>query len=310
MEHKLEYGSIPKLLVSFGPVFATLPTMGYFYFLVKASGQLITKDEYANLSAHNITLLNLTEQVLSQRWLPITFFLVGVALFILGLLLWIPKQKIDNEKDKEDLRGKRLDNDHKQLKNATLEEAMKRKIEKARQDLHSEVNSSTGGNTAEQATENVILERAEKNIAIEGTYYRYIKETLDVKCYSTQQEVKLASTVYDIVAESSSEAFPDLIYEVRGWTNQITYELFADTIRQLQNNGLSYGITLERSTKVVLAIVTSKSMNSYWREMIDNYLKLSRKAFNDASVPSLDIEVVAEEDLLDNRSLQTWKTTL
>jgi len=303
MEHKLEYGSIPKLLVSIGPIFAVGPTLGYFYLLVKASAQLITKAEYAELSDYSIRLLNLNQQVLGMKWLPITFFLVGLALFILGLILWGPKQKIDDEKNKEELRRIRLEN-------AEREEALRKKAEKARQDMTSELSVSTGKAPAEPITDNDVYERTKRNISTEEAYYRYLMEALDTNCYILHHEVKLAGTIYDMVAESSSDKFPDQIYEIRCWSKQIMPEFFSDTITKLQNSRLSYGVTLKRNTKAMLVIVIDEAMMEFWKSMIDAYSKSSAKLFAGQSASSLDIEVITEGDLLNNCRIHTLRVTI
>jgi len=302
MDTKFVFNSLPIFVVSAGGVVAGLPMYKYFDLLDKANEQLITQEVYDSLSDIAIRNLNLRQSILERWWLPLIFLLVGVAIIAVGILLWWTKHKNDNKRDTLEIR-------HMELENMSLEEAMKEKQAKARQDMRSEVGISSEAIT--DLTNQATLERTTKIISIEDTYCAYLKASLTDGSYSLRQDVKLAGTIYDIVAVSADKQ-PDRIFEVRNWPNMITPEYFSDTLKALQNASLNYEMAFECSVQTTLLIVANRKHIASWQEMIKGYTLNIAQQHRANFVDSVCIEIITEEDLFSakNNGLQSWRTNL
>lgn len=273
---KLQYDSFYKFLVSLGMLLITLPVLAFLYIL-NTDYELISQNDYNNLSEISIKRIHSSEQLLHfattvMPIISIILIVIGLMLIIIGCYKWYSIQKELDEQIKSDTITKKI--------NATQLSSAET-VEKAANEISDEQNSIT----------KVSSEQVVKYMQIEDKCYKYFCRNLSRR-YLLKQNLRIGKYEYDIVALSKHNK-DDLIFEIKYWTFNITDNRLAYLIHNIKYMCENYKSITEHNCESVIVIVTSK----------ENIEKLKTRCLNhianysDAVLESINFEFFAEEDL-------------
>lgn len=275
---KLQYDSFYKFLVSLGMLLITLPVLAFLYIL-NTDYELISQNDYDNLSEISIHRIQNNEQLLdfSTTVMPavsVIFIVIGLILIIVGCYKWYSIQKELDEQIKSDTITKKI--------NAT-QLSSSETVEKAANEISAEQNTTTT---------TVSSERVVRYMQIEDKCYKYFSQILSRR-YVLKQNLRIGRLEYDLVALSKRNN-NDLIFEIKYWTvNKITdnrlEHLISNTRYLLEN----YKNISNHNCELVIVIIAPKENIEKIKERCLSHIA----NYKDTILENVNFEFFAEDDL-------------
>ena len=243
---KLQYDSFYKFLVSAGVVLITGPILGLYYLLCNGNQILLSQTDYSALnSTSQIFVLHRDSTILTLlRFLPwIMLFLIFTGLFFLifGGIKWYNIQKELDEQTKLKTQEQKVN-----VQKLTASEV----VEKVVEEIASERESSIQDSPSHSMENNKIV----KAMRIEDLCFSYVSKK-DQRNFSYQQNVRINSFVYDIIATHKYNSF-DFLYEVKYWSSIPPLSIWNNLLKRVESAGIAYENNLHRNFKFIILIVT------------------------------------------------------
>lgn len=274
---KLQYDSFYKFLVSLGMLLITLPVLAFLYIL-NADYELISQNDYDNLSEISIHRIQNNEQLLdfTTTVLPAVSFiliLIGLILIIVGCCKWYGIQKELDEQIKSDTITKKI--------NAT-QLSSSETVEKAANEISAEQTSTT----------TVSSERVVKYMQIEDKCYKHFSQILSRR-YVLKQNLRIGKLEYDIVA-LSKRGNNDLIFEIKYWTvNKITDNRLEHLISNTQYLLENYKNISNHNCELVIVIIAPNENIEKIKERCLSHIA----NYNKTTFENVNFEFFTEDDL-------------
>lgn len=274
---KLQYDSFYKFLVSLGMLLIALPVLAFLYIL-NTDYELISQNDYDNLSEISIHRIQNNEQLLDftttvMPAVSVILILIGLILIIVGCCKWYGIQKELDDQIKSDTITKKI--------NAT-QLSSSETVEKAANEISAEQNTTT----------TISSERVVKYMQIEDKCYKYFAQTLSRR-YVLKQNLRIGRMEYDIVA-LSKRGNNDLIFDIKYWTvNKITdnrlEHLISNTKYLLEN----YKNISNHNCELVIVIIAPKENIEKIKERCLRHIA----NYKETILENVNFEFFAEDDL-------------
>lgn len=274
---KLQYDSFYKFLVSLGMLLITLPVLAFLY-LLNTDYELISQNDYDNLSQISIQRIHDNEKLLNftTTILPIIsviLIVIGLILIIVGCYKWYSIQKELDEQIKSDTITKRIN---------VTQLSSSETVEKAANEISAEQNTST----------NVSSDRVVKYMQIEDKCYKLFSNKFSRR-YLLKQNLRIGRLEYDIVALSKRNK-SDIIFEIKYWTvNTITDNRLEHLINNVKYMCENYKSITNHNCESVIVIVAPKEKI----EKVKNHCLNHFNNYKDSILENVNFEFFAEEDL-------------
>lgn len=268
---KLQYDSFYKFLVSTGIVLIVTPLLGVYYFLCNCKDLLIDKINVDLLSEVSLQLLNQREALLSfvLKYIPLfclVSFTIGLISLVYGGIKW---HKIQLELDEQTIL--KTKEQQATIKALTASEIAEKAINEA---------ISDGNMQTETKDSNIITrnDRILKGLQIQDKCFSYIRHILPDKYYDIQQNVRINSSDFDIIAQAKYKR-TDLIYEVKYYTTLSSKGVIRDIVQRIKLRKSEYSESLNRDCEATLLIVVPDELfesykSSLYSSVLTNEVKI------------------------------------
>ena len=301
--NNLAYDSLHKFFVSAGAALVITPIVG-FYFLLQGEVQLISQEEYENLSAYSQHCIDFKEYLLfiiqkAGIFVAIFVMLIGIFLLLLGIHGWKNNQKeLDKQlalTTQEVLR--KLQSYNEDDKNAKAKE-LKEEKEQAESFSLSDVAEKTehhlksdSDKMSEECFQSDIFmpnnthsnyQEVEKDFYENGIY-----QMLPDKEYIIKQEKKINGNRFDGLAISKTNS-NDFIFEIKWWLDYKNKYALEHACKRLKNSESVYTEATNRKCEAILVIITRHDTVPEMKDWL-------KKVSNEIDTHGIRIEVMADE---------------
>ena len=307
--NNLAYDSLHKFFVSAGAALIITPIVS-FYFLLQGEVQLISHEEYENLSAYSQHCIDFKEYLLfiiqkAGVFVALFVMLLGVFLLILGIRGWKNNQ---NELDKQlalttEEVQKKLQAYSEADKEAKDEEVKEEAQEAEQFTAHrAEADEKEKELSEIESTElpkdhRLLSEMCRRNKTysnyreVEKDFYeRGIYKLLNSREYSIEKEKKINNHRFDGLAISKTDS-NDVIFEVKWWHDYRNKIALENACKRLKNNEYQYIMATNRKCEAKLVIITKPDTVSAMDAWIND---VSGKI----DTHGISIEVMSEANLI------------
>lgn len=313
--NNLAYDSLHKFFVSAGAALVITPIVG-FYFLLQGEVQLISQEEYENLSAYSQHCIDFKEYLLfiiqkAGIFVAIFVMLIGIFLLLLGIHGWKNNQKeLDKQlalTTQEVLR--KLQSYNEDDKNAKAKE-LKEEKEQAESFSSSDVAEKTehhlksdSDKMSEKRMECASFKMSEECLQsdmfmpnnthsnyqeVEKDFYESgIYKLLPDKEYIIKQEKKINGNRFDGLAISKANS-NDFIFEIKWWLDYKNKYALEHACKRLKNSESVYTEATNRKCEAILVIITGHDTVPEMKDWL-------KKVSNEIDTHGIRIEVMADE---------------
>lgn len=247
---KIEYSDLNKFLVSLGVALITISILVVWLFFREPFGLLIEKKNLDNLTDIAKTIILNRQGQVSQLlhiipWVALGLFLIGLTSLIIGLVRWLKKQRLLDERD--------------ELTNKKLKKELEKLSEK---EVVDKVKAEYIQTVEEEPT--VIETKAEETTAKE----QFVKSYLNVEQkisdklklffsdkYRILTNYRLKNIEYDIILNSPLKLETDKIIEIKYYPNGVTSQYIRETLIRIEIAKSFYQDTMQKPVKPVLLVV-------------------------------------------------------
>jgi hypothetical protein len=292
MTEKIDYGDINKFLVSIGLVLIALAVLTPYLYLKEDFGLYIEQSKIDQMQEPIKELItDKQNQVIKFQgfvpWVSLSFFLLGLASTIIGLVRWFKRQsKIDEKFDKE---LQKLDLEITSLTPEEKEEKAKQEVEEI-ESVEQQVTPTTVARPSTHSDYVKAYMQIEKGLT--DVFENYKSPNFDVL---SQQRLGNRFAI-DILLQAKTKRFLDRIVEIKYFRNRLSPKIIRDTIYRLNTQVSYYNQASNRRVVPVLLIVYSKDSTT-----AEDILKFQNRIIDDSQdIPNLDrlkVEFIEENEI-------------
>jgi hypothetical protein len=254
---KLEYSDFYKFLVSLGVVLIALALLVPWLFLRESFDALLTVSEMSELTPAAQTLISYRQYaalwfVSNVLWISLSLVLGGLVPLVMGLTLWVKKQRrLDQqEKYEVEITGLELEKLKRELEPMTPAEIAVRGIEEVEEEVTGKPDVST------------LPSRVHRYLHIENMFLRKL-----ITCYGENRALphqmiraRGRSSEYDAILLSEYDQSADIIFEIKHFTQQPQLNGIRMTVQRLIESIEVYAAAAERKAIAIIFFVLSQDM--------------------------------------------------
>ena len=296
---KIEYSDLNKFLVSVGVALMTISILIIWLFFREPFDLLLEQKTIDNLTETAKTIILTRQGQVSYflciiPWVALILFLLGLTSLIIGLIRWLKKQRLLDERD--ELTNKKL---QKELEKLSEKEV----VDKAETEYKQTVDEQA--QPAESKTETSDKEQFVKSyLQVEQTISDKLKLFFSDK-YRVLTNYRLKHFEYDIILNAPLKLDTDKLIEIKYYPNGVTSQYIRETLIRMEIAKGFYQETMQKPVKPVLIIVLPE--NKYNLIEIAK-LKETTKQLKHIKLDNLSLHFISQNKL--NDLTKEWLTSI
>ncbi|MEL1256232.1 hypothetical protein AAEO57_20795 [Flavobacterium sp. DGU38] len=246
---KIEYSDLNKFLVSVGVALMTISILIVWLFFREPFDLLIEQKTIDNLTETAKTIIITRQGQVSLLlciipWVSLILFLLGLTSLIIGLIRWLKKQRLLDERD--ELTNKKLQKELEKLSEKEVVDKAETEYEQTVDEQTQPTEPKTEANTKEQFIKSYLQ--------VEQTISDKLKLFFSDK-YRVLTNYRLKHFEYDIILNAPLKLDTDKIIEIKYYPNGVNSQYIRETLIRLEIAKGFYQETMQKSVKPILIIV-------------------------------------------------------
>jgi hypothetical protein len=296
---KIEYSDLNKFLVSVGVALMAISILIVWLFFKEPFDLLIEQKTLDNLTETAKTIIVNRQGQVSHLlciipWVALVLFLLGLTSLIIGLVRWLKKQRLLDERD--ELTNKKL---KKELEKLSEEEV----VDKAETEYKQTVDEQA--QPAEPKTETSAKDQFVKSyLQVEQTISDKLKLFFSDK-YRVLTNYRLKHFEYDIILNAPLKLDTDKIIEIKYYPNGVTSQYIRETLIRMEIAKGFYQETMKKPVKPVLIIVLPESKYNLFEIA---KLKATTRQLKHIKLDNLSMHFISQNKL--NDLTKEWLTSI
>lgn len=296
---KIEYSDLNKFLVSVGVALMTISILIVWLFFREPFDLLLEQKTIDNLTETAKTIILTRQGQVSYLlwiipWVALILFLLGLTSLIIGLIRWLKKQRLLDERD--ELTNKKL---QKELEKLSEKEV----VAKAETEYKQTVDEQA--QPAEAKTETSAKEQFVKSyLQVEQTISDKLKLFFSDK-YRVLTNYRLKHFEYDIILNAPLKLDTDKIIEIKYYPNGVTSQYIRETLIRMEIAKGFYQETMQKPVKPVLIIVLPENKYNLFETA---KLKETTKQLKHIKLDNLSLHFIPQNKL--NDLTKEWLTSI
>lgn len=296
---KIEYSDLNKFLVSVGVAFMTISILIIWLFSREPFDLLLEQKTIDNLTetAKNIILTRqgqVSNLLCIIPWVALVFFVLGLTSLIIGLVRWLKKQRLLDERD--ELTNKKL---KRELEKLSEEEV----VDKAETEYKQTVDEQA--QPTEPKSETSAKDQFVKSyLQAEQTISDKLKLFFSDK-YRVLTNYRLKHFEYDIILNAPLKLDTDKIIEIKYYPKGVASQYIRETLIRMEIAKRFYQETMQKPVKPVLIIVLPESKYN----LIEiAKLKATTRQLKHIKLDNLSMQFISQNKL--NDLTKEWLTSI
>jgi hypothetical protein len=296
---KIEYSDLNKFLVSVGVALMTISILIVWLFFREPFDLLLEQKTIDNLTETAKTIILTRQGQVSYLlciipWVALILFLLGLTSLIIGLIRWLKKQRLLDERD--ELTNKKL---QKELEKLSEKEV----VDKAETEYKQTVDEQA--EPIEPKTETSAKDLFVKSyLQVEQTISDKLKLFFSDK-YRVLTNYRLKHFEYDIILNAPLKLDTDKIIEIKYYPNGVTSQYIRETLIRLDIAKSFYQETMQKPVKPVLIIVLPEGK---YNLVEIAKLKGTTKQLKHIKLDNLSLHFISQNKL--NDLTKEWLTSI
>jgi hypothetical protein len=264
---KLEYSDLYKFLVSLGIVLVTLSLFIPWLFLHESFDASLKDSEIAELTATAQALIRYRQYtalwfVQNIWWISILLAIGGLVSLILGLVLWVRRQRLADQREEFETRkvGLEVEKLRREIEPLTPTEIVMKGLEEVKEEIKEEI--------PEPVFISSIASRVQEYFRVEKIFLNKL-----IACYGGERvlaQQRMKEETYDAILISDSSNLADVVFEVKYLTSLLGSGRLHKTVDQVIRLIQNYTVLAARHAVAIILFVLQEGYED--SVLVDRYV--------------------------------------